>query len=48
MKFNATGLDGVWLIEPELRHDARGFFARTYCEQEFAEHSLNTLRYADR
>ena len=42
MKFNATGLEGVWLIEPELRHDARGFFARTYCEQEFAEHSLNT------
>jgi dTDP-4-dehydrorhamnose 3,5-epimerase len=26
----------------ELLEDARGFFARTFCENEFAEHGLNT------
>ena len=42
MKFLPTSLTGVWLIELDLRADARGFFSRTYCEQEFAAHGLNT------
>ena len=42
MKFSRTKLDGVWLIELELRADERGFLARTFCEQEFAAHGLNT------
>lgn len=42
MKFTRTRLDGLWLIELELREDERGFLARTYCEQEFAAHGLNT------
>ena len=42
MKFSRTTLPGVWLIELELREDERGFLARTYCENEFAEHGLNT------
>ena len=42
MRFTATSLPGVWLIEPELREDERGFLARTFCEAEFAEHALNT------
>ena len=42
MKFSRTKLDGLWLIELELREDERGFLARTYCEQEFAAHGLNT------
>jgi dTDP-4-dehydrorhamnose 3,5-epimerase len=42
MKFSRTALDGVWLIELELREDERGFLARTFCEQEFASHGLNT------
>ena len=33
---------GLWLIELELREDERGFLARTYCENEFAAHGLNT------
>ena len=32
MKFSRTKLDGLWLIELELREDERGFLARTYCE----------------
>ena len=42
MKFSPTTLAGVWLIELELREDPRGFLARTYCQEEFAAHGLNT------
>lgn len=33
---------GVYLISPEKHEDSRGFFTRTYCEKEFAEHGLHT------
>ena len=42
MRFIPSSLSGVWLIELEPRSDDRGFFARTYCEQEFAAHGLGT------
>lgn len=42
MKFLRTTLDGLWLLELELREDERGFLARTFCENEFAAHNLNT------
>lgn len=40
MKFTETPLKGAWLIDLEKRGDERGFFARFYCEREFAEHGL--------
>lgn len=40
MKFLQTALAGAWIIEPELVGDDRGFFARTFCEQEFAAQGL--------
>lgn len=42
MIFTETILKGAWVIEPERREDDRGFFARTFCEKEFAEHGLET------
>lgn len=42
MNFISTSLAGVWLIKLELREDARGFLARTYCDQEFTRQGLNT------
>jgi len=42
MNFISTSLVGVWLTKLELREDARGFLARTYCDQEFARQGLNT------
>ena len=42
MIFSKTTLPGVWAIELELREDERGFLARTFCEDEFATHELNT------
>ena len=41
MRFLPTEIAGVTLIEPELLNDERGFFARTWCQREFAEHGLN-------
>jgi len=38
--FKATKLEGAFLIEPERREDDRGYFVRTFCEREFAEHGL--------
>ena len=41
LNFRPLALQGSFLIEPERIADERGFFARTYCRQEFAEHDLN-------
>lgn len=40
MRFEETWLRGAWVIEPEPVQDERGFFARTFCEREFAGHGL--------
>jgi dTDP-4-dehydrorhamnose 3,5-epimerase len=42
LRFTATTLPGVWLIELEQRQDERGYLVRTYCETEFADHGLKT------
>jgi dTDP-4-dehydrorhamnose 3,5-epimerase len=39
--FAETKLSGAYVIEPEKREDERGFFARSWCEKEFADHKLN-------
>ncbi len=41
MKFIETPLPGVWFIEPQRLEDERGFFARTWCREEFAQRGLN-------
>jgi len=41
MKFTETKLKGAFIIEPELLEDERGFFARTFCREEFEAHGLN-------
>src|ERR1700761_860838 len=42
MRFQPTGLDGVWLVHIERRDDSRGSFARTFCTEEFQSHNLET------
>jgi dTDP-4-dehydrorhamnose 3,5-epimerase len=39
--FSETPLSGAFLIEIEPKADARGFFARTLCRDEFARHGLD-------
>jgi dTDP-4-dehydrorhamnose 3,5-epimerase len=40
--FTETKLQGAFVIDIERRPDERGFFARAFCQNEFAEHGLNT------
>jgi dTDP-4-dehydrorhamnose 3,5-epimerase len=42
MIFTETPLSGAYVIELEKRSDDRGFFARVFCEKEFADHGLAT------
>lgn len=42
MIFTETPLSGAYMIDLERRGDARGFFARTFCAREFADHGLAT------
>jgi dTDP-4-dehydrorhamnose 3,5-epimerase len=41
MIFQKTKLPGVVEIRLERNNDERGFFARSWCQREFAEHGLN-------
>jgi len=43
MIFTELNLKGAFTIDLEPRHDARGFFSRTFCQEEFAEHGLKTV-----
>jgi dTDP-4-dehydrorhamnose 3,5-epimerase len=41
MIFEPTSLAGAFIVHPELHRDERGFFARTWCQEEFAARGLN-------
>jgi dTDP-4-dehydrorhamnose 3,5-epimerase len=41
MTFHETSLPGVFEIHLEPRQDERGFFARSWCREEFKSHGLN-------
>jgi len=40
MIFTKGPLPDTYLIDPDKKQDDRGFFARAFCEREFAEHGL--------
>lgn len=40
MHLESTKLQGAYLVHPDRKNDSRGFFARTYCEREFAQAGL--------
>jgi dTDP-4-dehydrorhamnose 3,5-epimerase len=42
MIVHATKLQGVFEIQPEPTYDERGFFARTWCREEFKRHGLDS------
>jgi len=41
MLFEKTFLDGVYVIQPEIKSDERGFFSRAFCVHEFEEVGLD-------
>ena len=42
VNFQETTLKGVFKIELERIEDERGFFARTFCRNEFESHGINS------
>ena len=43
MNFTETPLKSAFIIDVERREDSRGFFARVFCQREFAAHGLKQL-----
>jgi dTDP-4-dehydrorhamnose 3,5-epimerase len=41
VKFTKTAIEGVVVVGPEKHEDSRGFFARSYCVDEFTAHGLD-------
>ncbi|MDD4720437.1 MAG: dTDP-4-dehydrorhamnose 3,5-epimerase [Bacteroides sp.] len=37
MHYTQTEIDGVWLIEPKIHKDSRGYFFESYRKEQFAE-----------
>ena len=42
MIFTETRLKGAFILELERREDERGFFARSWCQEEFQAYNLNS------
>lgn len=42
MEFKETPLEGLWIVEPKVFGDARGFFMETYSEASFGKRGLCT------
>lgn len=43
MIFTETKLKGAFTVDIERHDDSRGFFARTFCQHEFAQHGLKPM-----
>ena len=41
MRFVTLPVEGARLVDPELKRDERGFFARLWCSQEFEREGLS-------
>jgi len=42
MRFTKGSIAGAYIIDLQVHGDTRGFFARTFCSDAFAEHGLAT------
>jgi dTDP-4-dehydrorhamnose 3,5-epimerase len=41
--FHETGIEGAYWLELEMIRDERGFFARSYCREEYERHGMNPV-----
>ena len=41
MIFHKTKIEGLYIIEPELKTDERGYFARVFCKKELTKIGFN-------
>ena len=42
MIFTETAIPGAWIVDCKKLSDPRGFFARAFCAEEFAQHGLES------
>jgi len=42
LKYTRTSVDGVTVVDIEPHNDERGFFARSFCAEDFAKHGLDS------
>ena len=42
MKYTDTDINGVTVVDIEPHNDERGFFARSFCADEFAKHGMDS------
>jgi dTDP-4-dehydrorhamnose 3,5-epimerase len=42
LKYTDTDIDGVTVVDIEPHNDERGFFARSFCADEFEKHGLDS------
>lgn len=47
MRVRETKLDGVWIIEPDVYGDHRGWFSETYTQQKFEALGITTVFIQD-
>jgi dTDP-4-dehydrorhamnose 3,5-epimerase len=47
LTFATTGIDGLWVIEPTVFGDARGYFMETYHQAEFQQAGLDLVFVQD-
>lgn len=47
MTFNKTEIEGVYIIEPKVFGDSRGFFMETYNEKDFKKNGLDYIFVQD-
>jgi dTDP-4-dehydrorhamnose 3,5-epimerase len=43
MIFTETAMKSAFILDVERREDSRGFFARVFCQREFADHGLKPI-----
>jgi dTDP-4-dehydrorhamnose 3,5-epimerase len=41
VRFESTAIDGAFFVELDAHQDERGLFARTFCEQDFAQAGID-------
>ncbi|MBR6481979.1 MAG: dTDP-4-dehydrorhamnose 3,5-epimerase family protein, partial [Bacteroidaceae bacterium] len=47
MNYIPTDIEGVWILEPRLFEDARGYFMETYRKEDFdkaIDHEVNFIQ----
>lgn len=47
MKLKKTGIDGVYIVEPQVFHDSRGWFMETYAQKALSALGIETVFVQD-